>query len=162
MFKKILIANRGEIAVRIARTCRDLGITSVAVYDASDVGSLHVRLADECVPLPDALGDTSGETFIAIARAAGAEAIHPGYGFLAEDPAFIRACDAAGLAFVGPPADVVELLRNKIATLARAAAAGFATPAHSERAFNADELDALREAAAQVGYPLVIKSCRGG
>ena len=162
MFKKILIANRGEIAVRIARTCRDLGIISVAVYDASDVGSLHVRLADECVPLPGPLGETSGDAFIAIARACGAEAIHPGYGFLAEDPAFIRACDAAGLAFVGPPADVVELLRDKIATLGRAAAAGFATPAHSDRAYTADDIDVLRAAAAQIGYPLVIKSCRGG
>lgn len=162
MFKKILIANRGEIAVRIARTCRDLGIASVALYDPSDAGSLHVRLADECVALTSGQGYVDTSEVIRIALATGAEAIHPGYGFLAEQPAFIRACTAAGLVFIGPPADVVELLKNKIATLERVAAAGFATPRHSASAFEANDFAAIQAEAERIGYPLVLKSCSGG
>src|SRR5215217_4989818 len=134
MFKKILIANRGEIAVRIARTCRDLGIATVALYDDTDAGSLHVRLADQCVRLSSSVGYVDQGEVIRHALATGAEAIHPGYGFLAEQPDFIRACQDAGLVFIGPPAEVVATLKDKIATLRQAAEAGFRTPSHSAAA----------------------------
>src|SRR6266511_3304255 len=162
MFKKVLIANRGEIAVRIVRACRDMGIASVALYDASDQGSLHVRLADECVRLTSELGYLDQAGIIQRAIEVGAEAIHPGYGFLAEQPAFIRACQDAGLVFIGPPASVVATLKDKIATLRQAAEAGFRTPSHSAAAYDDDEIDALRAEADRLGYPVVIKSCSGG
>ncbi|MBK9714354.1 MAG: ATP-grasp domain-containing protein [Kouleothrix sp.] len=162
MFKKILIANRGEIAVRVIRACRNMGIKSVAVYDMADEGSLHVRLADECVRLNSSLGYVDQEELIRHARATGAEAIHPGYGFLAENPSFIHACEQAGLTFIGPPADLVEHVKDKIATLQQVEAAGFATVRHSTDSFGEGDIEALRAATAQVGYPLVIKSCSGG
>ncbi len=162
MFNKILIANRGEIAVRIIRTCREMGIHTVAVYEASDRSSLHVRLADECVPLPGPRSYMEPETILAIAQQYGVDAIHPGYGYLAENADFIRACDAAGIAFIGPPADVVETLRNKIGALETARAAGIPTVVHSPRSFAEDEFDQLRAAATEIGYPIVLKSCRGG
>lgn len=162
MFNKILIANRGEIAVRIIRTCRDLGITAVALYDETDAGSLHVRLADECVQLSSEQGYVDQAEVIAIARRVGAEAIHPGYGFLADQPSFIQACAEAGLVFIGPPAEVVEPLKHKIASLKRVAAAGFPTPPHSSRAFDTGEDEALIAEAEQLGFPMVVKSCSGG
>ena len=133
MFNKLLIANRGEIAVRIIRTCREMGIHTVAVYEASDRSSLHVRLADECVALPGPQSYMEPETILAIAQQYGVDAIHPGYGYLAEDAGFIRACDAAGIAFIGPPAEVVETLRDKIGALETARAAGIPTVFHSSR-----------------------------
>lgn len=162
MFKKLLIANRGEIAVRVIRTCREMGIPSLALYDASDRGSLHVRLADECVQLPGPASFMDGETILRVAQENGADAIHPGYGYLAEDADFIRACDAAGIAFIGPPAEVVTALRDKIGALEKARAAGIRTVVHSPRSFAEDEFDALAAAADEIGYPVVIKSCRGG
>ena len=162
MFKKILIANRGEIAVRIIRTCREMGVRTVALYDASDRESLHVRLADECVQLPSHHAFMDADRIIAIAHERGADAIHPGYGFLAENEAFIHACDAAGIAFIGPSAEVIEAAHYKIGALDKARAAGFPTVAYSQRSFNEDEFDALAAAAAAIGYPLVVKSCRGG
>lgn len=162
MFKKLLIANRGEIAVRIIRSCRDLGISSVVLYDETDLGSLHVRLADECVPLTSNLGYMDAEGILQVARATGVDAIHPGYGFLAEEPAFIRACAEAGIVFIGPPADVVAALKDKIGAQNRVREAGFATPRHSGRSFGEDDIDALRAEAEQIGYPLIVKSCSGG
>lgn len=162
MFKKILIANRGEIAVRVIRTCREMGLRTVALYDASDLESLHVRLADECVQLPSHHGFMDGNLIVGIARELGADAIHPGYGFLAEDAAFIHACEAAGLAFIGPPVEVVEAARYKIGALEKARAAGFPTVVHSPRSFTDGEFEALAASAAAIGYPLVVKSCRGG
>jgi len=162
MFTKLLIANRGEIAVRIIRTCREMGIHTVAVYEASDRGSLHVRLADECVLLAGPRSYMEPETILTIARQYGVDAIHPGYGYLAENSDFIRACDAAGIIFIGPPADVVETLRDKIGTLETARAAGIPTVSHSPRSFAEDEFDQLRAAAEAIGYPVVLKSCRGG
>ncbi len=162
MFKKILIANRGEIAVRVIRTCREMGIRTVAVYEASDRESLHVRLADECVELSSPHSFMDGAAILATAAERGADAIHPGYGFLAENPEFIRACHAAGITFIGPPAEVVEAALDKIGTLEKARAAGIPTVEHSSRSFGEDEFDALAEAAAALGYPLVIKSRRGG
>jgi acetyl/propionyl-CoA carboxylase alpha subunit len=162
MFTKVLIANRGEIAVRIERTCREMGIQSVALYDPSDMGSLHVRLAGQAVRLTSELGYLDQQAIIGHALDAGAEAIHPGYGFLAERPEFVQACTAAGLAFIGPPAEVIAAVRDKSAALRRVRAAGFQTSKHSTMAFDAGDLDQLRAAAGAIGYPLVIKSGSGG
>ncbi len=161
MFTKILVANRGEIAARIIRTCRDLEIQTVALYEPADRGSLHVRLADEAVPVgPGAFSQP--ETLVQVARAAGAQAVHPGYGFLAEQADFITACQAAGLTFIGPPAAVVRMLRDKITALKAARAYGFPTTTHSARAFDGDERAALRAEADRLGYPVVVKSLIGG
>jgi acetyl/propionyl-CoA carboxylase alpha subunit len=162
MLNKVLIANRGEIAVRLVRACHDLGVTAVALYDASDRASLHVRLADECVQLHSALGYMDQAEVLRIARAVGAEAIHPGYGFLAEAPEFIAACELAGIAFVGPPSTTVAALQDKIATLDRAQDAGFRVPRHSPGAFEMEDMGRIRAEAERVGYPLVVKSYRGG
>lgn len=162
MFKKILVANRGEIAVRIVRTCREMGINTVVLYTPDDRSSLHVRLADECVALAEAKDYSNAELVLEIAQEKGVDAIHPGYGFLAEDQVCIRACEAAGITFVGPPAEVVETLRDKIATLQRARSAGFATVDHSRQSFAPDDYEALTAAAETLGYPLIIKSCTGG
>ncbi len=162
MFNKVLIANRGEIAVRIIRTCRDMGLIAVALYEAPDRGSLHVRLADECVELHTARGYLDGEAILKIARDAGADAIHPGYGFLAERLDFIEACERSGVTFVGPPLSVMRALHDKIDVLNRVRAAGYTTTNHSFESFGENDLEALRAEADRMGYPLVIKSCQGG
>lgn len=162
MFKKVLIANRGEIGVRIVRTCREMGIETVAVYGPGDRGSLHVRLADQCVELDAAADYMNSERILQIARETAVDAIHPGYGFLAEETGFIRACETVGITFIGPPADVVETLRNKTTALQKAKAAGFPVVKHSANSFNPDEYEEMRTAAAELGYPLIIKSCSGG
>ncbi len=162
MFNKILIANRGEIAVRIIRACRELGVATLAVYQPNDRGSLHVRLADEAVSLETPGGFSDGEAILRLAARKGADAIHPGYGFLAEQAGFVRACEAAGIAFIGPPAGVVEATANKISALERAGQAGFSTPPHSRRVFTRPDPPALFKEAEALGYPLVVKSCWGG
>jgi acetyl/propionyl-CoA carboxylase alpha subunit len=111
MFKRVLIANRGEIAVRILRTCRDLGIETVSLYEADDQGSLHVRLADQCLPIRSSAGYMDEELILQTAQETGAEAVHPGYGFLAEKAGFARRCQEKGLTFIGPPADVLAELQ---------------------------------------------------
>lgn len=162
MFQKILIANRGEIALRIARTCREMNIPSVALYQASDQGSLHVRLADECVLLDAPGGFMNGEAILEIAEQAGADAIHPGYGFLAEQAEFVRACDRRGIVFIGPPAHVIELTANKVEALNRVKAAGVHVPPFSVQCYDREDDTALNRQAELLGYPLVVKSCRGG
>lgn len=162
LFKKILIANRGEIAVRILRTCHQMGIAVISLYEAPDQGSLHVRMADECIQLKTALGFSDQDEILRIAKERGADAIHPGYGFLAEEADFIRACTQAGITFIGPPADVVETVRNKIGTMERVESAGFPVVKHSRLTFNAYTKGELQSAADELGYPLVIKSCHGG
>ena len=124
MFKKVLIANRGEIAVRIIRACRDLGIQSVGLFEPSDQGSLHVRFADEVVRLDSSHGYMDHQVVLQAAKDTGADAIHPGYGFLAEDPAFVEACEEAGIVFIGPPSSVVSALRDNLGARERVAAAG--------------------------------------
>ncbi len=159
--RRLLIANRGEIAVRIVRACRDLGIAPLAVYAPVDAGALHVRLADEAFPLP---GDVPAESYlnisllIDIARLASADAIHPGYGFLAENPALAAACEDAGVAFVGPPASVLEQCGDKAAARAAAASAG-APVLQGTGPVGDDEVD---RAARTIGFPLLIKAVGGG
>ena len=127
LFKRILIANRGEIAVRVIRACRELGIESIAVYSDADERSLHVALADRAVhigPAPAAESYLSIDAIIAAAKSSGAEAIHPGYGFLSENHNFAAACAAAGLTFIGPPVEVIAAMGSKVAARELARRAG--------------------------------------
>jgi len=160
---KILIANRGEIAVRIARAARELGHKSVAVYSDADAQALHVHAADEAVrigPPPVAESYLSIPAILDAAKASGADAVHPGYGFLAENASFARACTKAGLTFIGPPAKAIELMGDKAKAKARMEKAGVPTvPGHAGEDQSAA---ALAKAAKDVGYPLMIKAAAGG
>ncbi len=162
MFKKVLVANRGEIAVRIIRACRDMGIETVALYSGNDRNSLHVRIADECMAVKSELRYGDAEEVLEIARRTGADAIHPGYGFLAEEPEFARACAEAGITFIGPKPEVLEALRNKIQAMETVRRAGFNVPAYSETAVPGSDTERLAAMADDLGYPLVVKSNRGG
>jgi propionyl-CoA carboxylase alpha chain len=163
MFGKILIANRGEIACRIIRTARRLGISTVAVYSDADRNALHVELADEAVaigPAAAAQSYLSIDRMIEACRATGAEAVHPGYGFLAENAAFPRALAEAGIVFIGPPAGAIEAMGDKIESKKLAARAGVRTvPGHLGVIADAD--DAVRIAGG-IGYPVMIKASAGG
>ncbi|NWG20560.1 MAG: acetyl-CoA carboxylase biotin carboxylase subunit [Chloroflexi bacterium] len=160
---KLLIANRGEIAVRIMRACHALGIATVAVYSEADRTALHVRMADEALPIGPAPAPESylrGDAIIEAALRVGAQAIHPGYGFLSERAAFARACRAAGLVFVGPPPEAIEAVGDKIAARRLAIMAGVpVAPGYHGAAQRDDEL--VREAE-RIGYPLLIKASAGG
>src|SRR6266436_9163001 len=163
MFKKILIANRGEIAVRILRACRELGIRSVAVFSDVDRKSLHVRLADEAYPIGPA---PSRESYLCIdklmdvARRAGCDALHPGYGFLAENAALPRACTDTGLTFIGPPADAMESLGSKTAARQLAHRADVpVVPGTNDPVENPREAQTL---AHRMGYPVLLKAVAGG
>ncbi|MCC6297351.1 MAG: ATP-grasp domain-containing protein [Pseudomonadales bacterium] len=163
MFESVLIANRGEIAVRIIRTCRRLGIRAIAVYSAADRDALHVRLADAAYaigPAESARSYLDAGAIVAAARRAGAEAIHPGYGFLSESEALIAACEDAGIAFVGPHREAIRAMGSKIAAKAIAVAAGVpVVPGYHEE----DQSDAALIAAAErIGFPLLIKASAGG
>lgn len=162
MFRKVLIANRGAIAVRIVRACREMGLPTVALYTAADKGSLHVRLADACMLLPSAEAFLDASGILDIAQSVGADAIHPGYGFLAAEPGFTEGCSQLGITFIGPAASTAAQLRDKIGALQRARAAGFPTVTHSPRAYAPGETEALAAAAEELGYPVVVKSTRGG
>ena len=163
MFKKVLIANRGEIAVRIARACRELGVRAVAVYSDVDRASLHVRLADEAYPIGPAPSRESYlvvEKILGVARYAGCDAIHPGYGFLAENPALARACVDAGIAFIGPSAAAMEQLGAK--TAARQIARDVGAPTVPGTLSPINTVDEAREIAREIGFPVILKAVAGG
>ena len=158
---KLLIANRGEIALRIIRSARVLGIKTVAVYSEADAGAAHVAAADDArlIGPPDPAGSYLNiDAIIAAAQAAGADAIHPGYGFLSERPEFARAVEAHGMVFVGPPADVMAALGDKVA--ARRIAIGVGVPVVP--GVDTGDLAAARKFAAEVGFPVLVKAAAGG
>jgi len=162
MISKVLVANRGEIAVRVLRTCRELGLGTVAVFSEADREAPHVRYADEayCIgPPPAQESYLRGERIIRVALDSGAQAIHPGYGFLAESPAFARACAEAGLTFVGPSPEAMELLGDK--TAARRVARDLGIPVIEGSARTLDD-EELLDAADRLGYPVVLKAIAGG
>ncbi|MEY8840900.1 biotin carboxylase N-terminal domain-containing protein [Cribrihabitans sp. XS_ASV171] len=161
--RRVLIANRGEIACRIAATCRRLDLTSIAIFSEADTGARHVRMADEAEPVgpaPAAESYLDIGRVLAAARRAGADAIHPGYGFLSENARFVRAVEEAGLIFVGPRAEAVEVMGSKIAARRVAAEAGVpVVPGFDGEV--ADDAE-LAEAAERIGYPLLVKASAGG
>lgn len=162
-FEKILIANRGEIAVRIIRACRELGIASVAVYSEADRSALHVRMADEAYllgPAPAAASYLNVDRVIAAAKSSAAQAIHPGYGFLSERAHFAQACRAAGLVFIGPPLEAIELMGSKIA--ARELAESLGVPVVPGYTGAEQGRERLRSEAERIGFPLLIKASAGG
>lgn len=162
MFSKVLVANRGEIALRVVRALRDLDITSVAVYSEVDRLSQHVRHADEAYLIGPADARESylnGAKIIAVAKACGADAIHPGYGFLAENADFAEACEAAGLTFIGPSPQSIRMLGDKIAARELALAAGIPVIAGSPEVTSLEEGIALADA---IGYPVMVKAAAGG
>jgi 3-methylcrotonyl-CoA carboxylase alpha subunit len=163
MFRKVLIANRGEIAIRVQRTLRELGIVSVAVYSEADAGAPHVAGADEAWPIGAAEAAQSyldGEKLVAVARAAGCDAVHPGYGFLSENAGFARRCAAAGLVFIGPPPEAIEAMGSKIGSRARMQKAGVPVVPGSDGA--SQDLGALAKHADRMGYPVLVKASAGG
>jgi len=163
MFKKILIANRGEIALRILRTCRDLGITSVAIYSEADRNALHVRYADEAYyvgPSPAIHSYLNMEKILEIAKNAKAEAIHPGYGFLSENATFARRCEEEGLAFVGPSSQAIKAMGSKTAARKIAIQAGVPVVPGTEEAIEDDR--AAQRLSEELGFPILIKAAAGG
>ena len=163
MFKKVLIANRGEIAVRIMRTCREMGIHTVAVYSEVDAKAAHVLEADEAILLGDPEPSKSYlniDRVITAAQSTGAEAIHPGYGFLAENPDFAEACEASGINFIGPPSNVIRDLGNK--TLARGIMETAGLPVIPGMPEATTDLSVLCREARQIGFPVLVKAVAGG
>jgi len=163
MFQKILIANRGEIAVRIIRACKDLGIKSVAIYSTADKESLHVQLADESVCVGEANSKDSYLNINNILSAAvltQADAIHPGFGFLAENASFARLVKECGLVFIGPDADVIDLMGNKIN--ARQLMHSANVPIIPGSLESVDSLESALKQAGEIGYPVIIKAAAGG
>jgi 3-methylcrotonyl-CoA carboxylase alpha subunit len=163
MFKSVLIANRGEIACRVARTARRMGLRVVAVYSEADADALHVRMADEAHligPPPAAHSYLDAEKIIAVARAARAECIHPGYGFLSENAAFAQACADAGIVFVGPSPDAIRTmgLKDRAKALMEKAGVPVVPGYHGER----QDPKFLKEKAYEIGYPVLIKAVAGG
>jgi acetyl-CoA carboxylase biotin carboxylase subunit len=163
LFSKVLVANRGEIAVRVMRTLEELGIASVAVYSEADADALHVRRAGEAHllgPAPAAESYLRGERIIEAARECGAEAIHPGYGFLAESASFARACEDAGIVFIGPPAAAIEAMGSK--TRARELMRTAGVPIVPGTTAPVATVEAAARAAAEIGYPVAVKAAGGG
>ena len=163
MFKKILIANRGEIALRVIRACREMGIRTVAVYSTADKDSLHVRFADEVVCIGPPQGRESYlnvPRIIAAAQITNADAIHPGYGFLAENAQFAEICSEMGFSFIGPSPDAIRNMGDK--SLAKETMRGAGVPVVPGSKGTVENLDAARVTAEEVGYPILIKASAGG
>ncbi len=163
MFRKILVANRGEIAVRVLRACREMGITSVTVYSDADRNALHTRYADEVHylgPAPATESYLKIDRIIEIAKQANAEAIHPGYGFLAENTEFARACEDNDIVFIGPNSRAIELLGDKIASKETMSQAGIPVIPGSEGAVEKEEV--AHKIVEQIGFPVLIKAAGGG
>ena len=162
-FTSILVANRGEIACRVLRTAKDLGYRTVAVYSEADAEAPHVALADEAVligPAPVAQSYLSIERIIDAAKSTGAQAIHPGYGFLSENAEFARACGEAGLVFIGPSAEAIDLMGNKAAAKRRMLEAE--VPCVPGYEGDAQDDETFIKAAADVGFPVMVKAAAGG
>ncbi len=163
MFQKVLIANRGEIALRIQRACREMGIPTVAVHSTADAEAMHVRLADESVcigPPPARDSYLNMPSILSAAAITGADAIHPGYGFLSENAEFADMVEAHGLTFIGPSADHIRMMGDKIA--AKTAMAGLGVPLVPGSEGELASLDEARRVAADIGYPVLIKAAAGG
>jgi hypothetical protein len=158
MFGKVLVANRGEIAVRIIRALEELGVASVAVYSEIDRGALHARRAQEAYLLEGGYLDV--DRLLDVVRECGAEAVHPGYGFLAENASFAQACEDAGIVFIGPPASAIEAMGSK--TRARELMQAAGVPIVPGTTDPVPDLDAARTAAREIGYPVAVKAAGGG
>jgi acetyl-CoA/propionyl-CoA carboxylase biotin carboxyl carrier protein len=162
-FSKVLVANRGEIAIRIFRTLRELGIGAVAIYSEADRDALHVRVADEAFlvgPGPAAESYLAVERVLDAARRSGAEAIHPGYGFLAENASFALAVEEAGLTWIGPPSAAIELMGSK--TEARTAMRAAGVPIIPGATEPVETVEEVLRLGAEVGFPLIVKAAAGG
>lgn len=163
MFKKVLIANRGEIAVRVIRTLRELGITSVAVYSDADTRALHVRMADEAYHIGPAASSESylkWERVLDVAKRAGVEAIHPGYGFLSERAEFAQAVRDAGMVFIGPPVEAIEVMGDKVEARKKMIAANVPVVPGTEDPI--EDIELAQKKAAEVGFPIMLKAAAGG
>ena len=162
-FKKVLIANRGEIAIRVMRTCRELGLQTVAVYSEADRSALHVRQADQafCVgPPPSRESYLKGEKILEVAKRSGADAIHPGYGFLSENAGFVRMCEAAGVTFIGPPASAMDAMGEKTRARSNMTRAGVPVVPGANAPFAT--FDEARAFAVKIGFPIMLKAAGGG
>ena len=165
MFRRVFVANRGEIAVRVIRTCRRLGIETVAAYSDADAAAPHVRLADQAVRLgPPPVKDSylNMDVIVASGSETGADAVHPGYGLLSENAAFATRIRETGAAFIGPSAAALSAFGDKIAARAVARSVGVEPPPGTDGAIDPSELDALRAAAERIGFPILVKAAGGG
>ena len=163
MFRKILIANRGEIAVRIIRACRELGIRTVAVYSTADRSSLHAQIADEAVCIGPADSNRSYlniEAIISACEITGADAVHPGFGFLSESSKFARICEKCGITFIGPSPESIDMLGDKANAKKTMEEAGVPVIPGSKGEIKT--VDEARELAEKIGYPVLIKAAAGG
>lgn len=163
MFHKVLIANRGEIAVRIIRACRELGVATVAVFSEADRTALHAQLADEAIcigPANTADSYLNIKAILAACEVTGADALHPGFGFLSENAAFARMCEKCGVAFIGPPASSMEQMGDKSMAKATMKAAGVPVVPGSDG--EVPSLSDARRIAEEIGYPVMVKASAGG
>src|SRR6187397_1376434 len=161
MFSRVLVANRGEVAVRVIRALHEAGVEAVAVYSTADAGALHTRLADRavCIGPPSASESYLNMASVIAAATTGCEAVHPGYGFLSENPAFVRACEDNDLVFIGPGADVMARMGDKAQAKVEMKAAGVPLVPGTEGGATLAE---VRAAAAELGFPVLLKAVSGG